>query len=566
MHLYRTPHIAVNGTEAEAELRRALSIGEIVPYFQPLVQVRNGVLSGFEVLARWLHPVRGMVAPDDFIPLAERAGLIGMLTETILLQAFAATAALQKNVELSVNISPIQLRDPSLPQQIRRIAEQGCFPLNQLTIEITESALLHNLDQANSIATELKRLGVRLALDDFGTGYSSLRHLQALPFDEIKVDHSFVNSMIGTRESRKIVAAVIGLGQSLGLVTVAEGVEDRAQADMLQWLGCERGQGWLYGRAVPAAEIPNVLCAVMYRAGATLNISEDSGLVTSVETLPAQRLAQCQAIYDGAPVGLCLLDRNFRYMSINQRLADMNNATVCAHLGRSVAELTPQLFAEVEPYLLRALNGEAIAGVEARKLAPSGSGYLVELVSYQPARDEAGEVIGISVSVVDITERKLAEDALVESEDHYRRMVQSNPQTPWIMDANGMNVEVSPRWEQITGMSPNQTRDNGWLAALPVEDVARIAPLLRHCLRSGDPLDIEYRVRAKDGVWRWMRSRGKAQRGENGEIVRWYGSVEDIDNYKKVVEALRECEAKLRALEANQTPILPLDTNSVLAM
>jgi PAS domain S-box-containing protein len=134
------------------------------------------------------------------------------------------------------------------------------------------------------------------------------------------------------------------------------------------------------------------------------------------------------------------------------------------------------------------------------------------------------------------------------------------------MDANGMNVEVSPRWEQITGMSQNQTRDNGWLAALPVEDVARIAPLIRHCLRSGDPLDIEYRVRAKDGVWRWMRSRGKAQRGENGEIVRWYGSVEDIDDYKNVVEALRACEAKLRALEGNQPPLLPLDTNSFFAM
>jgi PAS domain S-box-containing protein len=130
-------------------------------------------------------------------------------------------------------------------------------------------------------------------------------------------------------------------------------------------------------------------------------------------------------------------------------------------------------------------------------------------------------------------------------------MVQSNPQTPWIMDANGMNVEVSPRWEQITGMSPEQTRDDGWLAALPVEDVARISPLFRHCLRTGEPLDIEYRVRTKDGAWRWMRSRGKAQRGENEEIVRWYGSVEDIDNYKKVVEALLECEAKLRALEAN---------------
>jgi EAL domain-containing protein (putative c-di-GMP-specific phosphodiesterase class I) len=174
--------MAVHATEAE--LRRALNNGEIVPYFQALVQVRSGVVCGFEVLARWLHPVRGMLAPGYFITLAERAGLIGALTETILLQAFAA--ALHRNLELSVNISPVQLRDPSLPEQIRRAAEQGAFPLNHLTIEITESSLVDNLELASSIASELKRMGVKLALDDFGTGYSSLRHLQALPFDEIK--------------------------------------------------------------------------------------------------------------------------------------------------------------------------------------------------------------------------------------------------------------------------------------------------------------------------------------------------------------------------------------------
>jgi EAL domain-containing protein (putative c-di-GMP-specific phosphodiesterase class I) len=374
----------IDGTEAEVELREALNSGAVVPFFQPLVQVRSGVLFGFEILARWRHPVRGMVAPDYFIPLAERAGLIGLLTETILVQAFAVAATLQEKIELSVNISPVQLRDPLLPELIRRMAEQGAFPLNQLTVEITESALIDNLAQARSITTELKRLGVKLALDDFGTGYSSLTYLEALPFDEIKVDHSFVTSMLRKRDSRKIVAAVVGLGQSLGLVTVAEGVEDSAEADMLQWLGCDLGQGWLYGRPVPAAEISNVLSTRMYIAGTAPNDAEVPDLASSIETLPAQRLAQCQAIYDGAPVGLCLLDRNLRHISINQYLADMNNAPVSAHLGRSVAELAPKVFPKIEPLLRRALNGEAISGMEITMPSAAGDGYLTHLISYQP--------------------------------------------------------------------------------------------------------------------------------------------------------------------------------------
>lgn len=207
--------MATKRSELKAELRKALKSAEIVPYFQPMVGIRTGKLVGFEVLARWLHPQRGTIHPDEFIPVAEQDGLIGELTETILLQAFAATAALKKDLNISVNVSPIQLRDPSLPEEIRRAAAMAAFPLRQLTIEITESALVDNLELAGSIAAKLKRLGVKLALDDFGTGYSSLRNLQALPFDELKVDRSFVSSMVQSRDSRKIVAAVIGLGQSL---------------------------------------------------------------------------------------------------------------------------------------------------------------------------------------------------------------------------------------------------------------------------------------------------------------------------------------------------------------
>jgi EAL domain-containing protein (putative c-di-GMP-specific phosphodiesterase class I) len=140
------------------------------------------------------------------------------------------------------------LRDLTLPKRIREAAEAAAFPLTRVVIEITESALVENLEHAQSISMELKAHGCRLALDDFGTGYSSLLHLQSLPFDELKVDRSFVGSMAERRESRKIVSAVVGLGQSLGLETIAEGAETQEQAEMLLLLGCEMGQGWLFGK------------------------------------------------------------------------------------------------------------------------------------------------------------------------------------------------------------------------------------------------------------------------------------------------------------------------------
>jgi EAL domain-containing protein (putative c-di-GMP-specific phosphodiesterase class I) len=188
------------------------------------------------------HATKGIIPPDDFILLAERDGWIHELTYQILEKAFRSALPLLSALQLSVNIAPIQLRDRSLAKQFEEVARLTGFSLERVMVEITESALTDNLAQARLIAEELKELGCKLTLDDFGTGYSSLRHLQSLPFDELKVDKSFVGSMAQKRDSRKIVAAVVGLGQSLGLTTVAEGVESHEQAEMLLWLGCDIGQ------------------------------------------------------------------------------------------------------------------------------------------------------------------------------------------------------------------------------------------------------------------------------------------------------------------------------------
>src|SRR5580700_3214571 len=194
------------------QLGQALDKGEFEPFFQPVVELNTGRLAGFEVLARWRHPQNGTILPSSFIPLAEERGLVGTLMQEILRKALLPASDLPDPLALAVNVSPSQLHDISLVSQIRKAADDACFPLNRLIVEITVGALAHDMDQAVRFARELKATGCRLALDDFGTGYSSLRHLQSLPFDELKIDGSFVSEMTKKRDSRKIVAAIIGLG------------------------------------------------------------------------------------------------------------------------------------------------------------------------------------------------------------------------------------------------------------------------------------------------------------------------------------------------------------------
>ena len=241
--------------ELEADLRLAVARDELEPHFQPLVEISSGRLVGFEMLARWTHPVRGVVDPERFVPIAEDTGLVSAMSERLLRKACRAAAAWPDHLSVAVNISPLQLRDRALPTVVRSALEEAGLPARRLEIELTESALIGNLELAREIMGELKALGVHLALDDFGTGYSSLAHLQALPFDKLKIDAGFVHAMAHDSDSRKIVAAVVGLGLSLGLPTVAEGVEELGQAEVLARLGCDIGQGWLFGRPVPAEAV-----------------------------------------------------------------------------------------------------------------------------------------------------------------------------------------------------------------------------------------------------------------------------------------------------------------------
>ena len=245
--------------EIEQGIRFGLEHGQFVPHFEPQVDLTTGEIVGFEVLARWIHPLSGVIGPDVFIPVAEEIGLIGRLSEQVIGEALRQAVDWDPKVKISVNISPFQLADGWLAQRIvKTLAETG-FPAERLVIEITESSLFADLDLAKSIVASLKNQGIRLALDDFGTGFSSLAHLRSLPFDIIKIDRAFVTNIDAKRENSAIVRAVATLAGALRVPVCVEGIENEESYRTVVQLGCQIGQGWYFGKAMPAEAARDLL-------------------------------------------------------------------------------------------------------------------------------------------------------------------------------------------------------------------------------------------------------------------------------------------------------------------
>ncbi|HEX5585332.1 putative bifunctional diguanylate cyclase/phosphodiesterase [Gaiella sp.] len=264
-----SPEAGVSSRESltlGGELRHALDEGDIVVHYQPKVEVATGQLVGAEALVRWDHPERGIVAPAEFLPLVEKAGLMGALTTLVLRTAGAEAAAWARqglDLGLAVNVDVGALLDPSFPDRVSEILDEVGLAPELLTIELTETSLMADPVRAGHVARELSSVGVRLSIDDFGTGYSSLGHLTALPLAELKVDRSFVGRMAESSTDMAIVRTILDLGSNLDLSVVAEGIESRRTRSILEGLGCPLAQGYAFGRPMPAAQ----LAALIARGG-----------------------------------------------------------------------------------------------------------------------------------------------------------------------------------------------------------------------------------------------------------------------------------------------------------
>ncbi|MCG8355323.1 MAG: EAL domain-containing protein [Kiloniellales bacterium] len=251
----------------EQDLRAGIAAGQIEPFYQPIMDLRRGGLVGFEALARWRHPEKGVLAPDRFISVAEDSGQISDLCECLIRRACREAHAWPEDLTLAVNISPVQFRNPKLADELLAILKDEGLAPQRLEIEVTENALIEDAGTAARILSQLREAGVKTALDDFGTGYSSLAHLRDLAFDKIKIDRSFVSKLESNGESAAIVRAVIALGQSLGLPTIAEGIEDENHLVTLQAQGCALGQGYYFSKPVSADDVRDLIATLPNTTG-----------------------------------------------------------------------------------------------------------------------------------------------------------------------------------------------------------------------------------------------------------------------------------------------------------
>jgi len=245
--------------QLEVDLRDAIEQNALELHYQPILNLRSNVITGFEALARWRHPVNGMMSPAVFIPVAEDTGLIQPLGEWALREACRSAAHWPSSLNIAVNLSPVQFSAPNLSEMVRHILTETGLEPHRLELEITEGVFMANNESTLATLRQLKQLGARISLDDFGTGFSSLSYLRSFPFDKIKVDRSFVSDLAEGTVHVVIVQAVVSIARALGMTTLAEGIETAGQHEFLAALDCDEGQGYLFSAPVPIEKVPDMI-------------------------------------------------------------------------------------------------------------------------------------------------------------------------------------------------------------------------------------------------------------------------------------------------------------------
>jgi EAL domain-containing protein (putative c-di-GMP-specific phosphodiesterase class I) len=313
-------------------LNVAISRNHVWPAFQPIVDLHSRSVIGYEVLARWTDPSEGYISPASFVPLLEKHSLIEALSNHVVSSACRSARNFGRTYSLAFNVSPRQLVSPGFAAKFAKlVVEAGVSPCC-VEIEITEGAMMGDLVAALSTLEELRSIGITANIDDFGAGYSNLARLADFPFRKLKIDRQFVHGVHADRKKQRIAAALIGLGQSLGITVVAEGVELEEDHEALKDLGCDQAQGWLYGYPVPASDAFSMEKHPAYFKNNPATI--DSSLF--------QQHLQLKSLYDSAPIGICFLDATLRHSCVNKIFAEeILGLDIGRVKGKTLADLMP---------------------------------------------------------------------------------------------------------------------------------------------------------------------------------------------------------------------------------
>lgn len=511
-------------------ITEAVCFDHVYPVFQPIVNLRTMRTVGFEVLARWTDEELGVVGPDEFIPAAQGKSLLSVMTYNLIRASCRAASAWEGTLYLAFNVPPSLLQDPQAMGLLVDAIGETDFAFERVRIEMTEAELIEDERGARQAVQALKTLGMKVVLDDFGTGFSSLLRLHEFEFDEIKIDGSFVRALDIDADSRKIVAAVVGLGHSLEIPVVAEAVETPEQADYLRRLGCDFAQGWLIGRPAPADAVPAVLShrAVAERTQRGLHLS------------PYHRQYQLEALYASAPVGLCFIDMSKRYVAANDAFCRMIKKDNEQVVGKTIREVyTPEIAELVESTIDGLLKGRPGEPIEFK--FPDRAE--VFLIHPQRVTDESGFVLGLSVVSIDITARKQAEQALRDSERQYRDSVELSPMVMWIAEPDGRLSYISPMADEPEHRTLEE-RSEAWYGRMNPADRERVRAEWLAWLPKGDLFETTFRIQWPPGHWRWVRSRARPQ-WVNGQIVRWFGTFNDITREVELEARVAQLEAAL---------------------
>ncbi|MBS4174244.1 EAL domain-containing protein [Bacillus sp. FJAT-49736] len=525
--------------ELKNELRNALEREELFLLYQPKLCLSSGKIVGVEALLRWKHPEKGVITPDEFIPLAEDTGLILPIGEWVLRTACMQNKIWQKAglppIVISVNLSVRQFYQPNLTEMVRNIIEETGLQPEFLELEVTESMLM-DIQHGITVLKKLRGLGVKVSLDDFGTGYSSLLHLKELPINKLKIDQSFIKNCTEDSDDATIVKTIIAMAHQLKLTVVAEGIETIEHLVLLQRNVCNEGQGYLFSKPIPPDEIVQRYEEIeqfIAQNGIPKELSNQKWMEEALQ-IARQELVDTIRNQQGMIFKFIKKEDKFIHTIWDGELLNRMGLLPEQIIGKELADFLPDnIAAEMIEFYQRAWDGEDKVSFESEI---NGIYYIASLRPIQ----RGGQVVEVIGSGIDITEKRNVEKALKQSEFTHRLIAENMKDLVSVCDVNGRITYASPSHKIVLGFSPELNNDNLDYDWVHLDDIPLLQQRFTQIISSKKPGQIEFRVKHVNGHWMHIEAQLNPVLGEHGEVDYFVVVGRDISERKKTDEFIQK--------------------------